>query len=121
MWRYMTGWESEDHRCGVCGDYQSHCANFGHKGLIRRRWQGLGCGLAPFSDVRVLKVKLGSPAGISADQAMLMAVRRPAPTLYVDANGLEFEEAIAMCNWLASGVKYVEQPAARGGKKSTGT
>jgi len=25
--------------------------------------------------------------------------------------GLEFEEAIAMCNWLASvGVKYVEQP-----------
>jgi len=41
-----------------------------------------------FSDVRVLK--LGSPAGISADQAMLMAVREeaPAPTLYVDANGV---------------------------------
>ena len=42
-----------------------------------------------FTDVRALKVKLGSPGGISADRAMLMAVREeaPDPTLYVDANG----------------------------------
>ena len=67
-----------------------------------------------FTDVRVLKVKLGSPSGILADQEMLMAVREEAPEqeLYVDANGgWNLEEAIAMCNWLASlGVKYVEQP-----------
>lgn len=74
-----------------------------------------------FSDVRVLKVKLGSPAGISADQAMLMAVRSeaPAPALYVDANGgWSLSEAIVMCNWLASvGVKYVEQPLPQGEEK----
>jgi L-alanine-DL-glutamate epimerase-like enolase superfamily enzyme len=75
-----------------------------------------------FTDVGVLKVKLGSPSGISADRAMLMAVREeaPAPALYVDANGgWSLEEAIAMCNWLASvGVKYVEQPLPRGEEKS---
>ena len=75
-----------------------------------------------FTDVRVLKVKLGSPGGISADQAMLMAVREeaPDPALYVDANGgWNLDEAIAMCNWLASvGVKYVEQPLPRGEEKS---
>ena len=75
-----------------------------------------------FTDVRVLKLKLGSPGGISADQAMLMAVREeaPDPTLYVDANGgWSLEEAIAMCNWLPSvGVKYVEQPLPRGEEKS---
>jgi len=65
--------------------------------------------------VRVLKVKLGSPAGISADQAMLMAVRERLHQRYMlMLMGLEFEEAIAMCNWLASvGVKYVEQPLPR--------
>ena len=67
-----------------------------------------------FADVHVLKVKLGSPSGIEADQAMLMAVREEAPVqeLLVDANGgWSLQEAIAMSNWLASkGVKYVEQP-----------
>ena len=75
-----------------------------------------------FTDVRVFKVKLGSPGGISADQAMLMAVREeaPDPALYVDANGgWSLDEAIIMCNWLASvGVKYVEQPLPRGEEKS---
>ncbi len=75
-----------------------------------------------YKDVRVLKVKLGSPAGIAADQAMLMAVREeaPAPALYVDANGgWNLSEAIAMCNWLASvGVKYVEQPLPQGEEKN---
>lgn len=71
-----------------------------------------------FTDVRVLKVKLGSPDGISADQAMLMAVREEAlgQDLYVDANGgWSLDEAIAMCNWLENlGVKYVEQPLPQG-------
>jgi len=75
-----------------------------------------------FTDVRVLKVKLGSPAGIKADQTMLMAVREEAPALelYVDANGgWSLEDAIAMCNWLANqGVKYVEQPLPRGEENS---
>lgn len=67
-----------------------------------------------FTDVRVFKVKLGSPSGVEADQAMLMAVREEAPgqELFVDANGgWSLEEAIAMSSWLATmGVKYVEQP-----------
>ncbi len=77
-----------------------------------------------FMDVRVLKVKLGSPNGIDADRKMLMAVREEAPRqdLYVDANGgWGLEEAIEMCSWLArQGVKYVEQPLARGMEKSLG-
>lgn len=75
-----------------------------------------------FTDVRVLKVKLGSPEGIEADRAMLMAVREEAPDieLFVDANGgWSLEDAIAMCDWLAlRGVKYVEQPLARGEEKN---
>lgn len=71
-----------------------------------------------FTDVRVLKVKLGSPTGISADREMLMAVREEAPAqdLYVDANGgWSLEDAIAMCNWLEGlSVKYVEQPLPQG-------
>ncbi|KAB8316689.1 dipeptide epimerase [Tolypothrix campylonemoides VB511288] len=70
------------------------------------------------TDVRVLKVKLGSPDGIGADQKMLMAVREEAPALelYVDANGgWSLEDAVQMCNWLVDiGVKYVEQPLPRG-------
>lgn len=75
-----------------------------------------------FTDVRVLKVKLGSPDGIKADRAMLTAVREEAPVLelYVDANGgWNLEEAKAMCDWLAAfGVKYVEQPLLQGEEKS---
>ena len=70
------------------------------------------------TDVRVLKVKLGSPDGIAADQKMLTAVREEAPALelYVDANGgWSLKDAVLMCNWLADiGVKYVEQPLPRG-------
>ncbi|ARV61807.1 dipeptide epimerase [Nostocales cyanobacterium HT-58-2] len=70
------------------------------------------------TEVRVFKVKLGSPDGIAADQKMLMAVREeaPEPKLYVDANGgWSLEDAVQMCNWLADlDVKYVEQPLPRG-------
>ncbi|HEY9610110.1 dipeptide epimerase [Allocoleopsis sp.] len=68
----------------------------------------------PLTGGRVLKIKLGSPAGIEADREMLLAVREEAPQaqLLVDANGgWSLEEAVTMCDWLASqGVKYVEQP-----------
>lgn len=75
-----------------------------------------------FTDVRLFKVKLGSPDGIDADKKMLLAVREeaPLPEFFVDANGgWSLEDAIAMCNWLANlGIKYVEQPLPRGQEKS---
>lgn len=65
-------------------------------------------------DAKVLKIKLGNPAGIEADKAMFSAVREEAPTatFTVDANGgWNLAEAIAMANWLGGrGVKYIEQP-----------
>lgn len=71
--------------------------------------------------VRVLKVKLGSPDGIEADKAMLMAVREEAPDIHisVDANGgWSLDNALKMCNWLAEmGVNYVEQPLSKGQEK----
>ena len=77
-----------------------------------RDWRAVG-------DVRAFKVKLGSPAGIAADQAMFGAVRAEVPThfrLSVDANGgWSVEDAQAMSVWLADrGVDHLEQPLARG-------
>ncbi|WP_445637019.1 Dipeptide epimerase [Nostoc sp. DSM 114161] len=75
-----------------------------------------------FTDVRLFKVKLGSPDGIEADQKMLLAVQQaaPEPEFFVDANGgWSLEDAIAMCHWLADlGIKYVEQPLPRGQETS---
>ena len=69
-------------------------------------------------DIKVLKIKLGSTAGIEADKAMLLAVQEVAPVqeLFVDANGgWSLEDAVTMCDWLGElGVKYVEQPLPRG-------
>jgi L-alanine-DL-glutamate epimerase-like enolase superfamily enzyme len=71
-----------------------------------------------FMDVQLFKVKLGSPAGITADQEMLLAVQAEAggKDVFVDANGgWSLTDAISMCGWLADlGIKYVEQPLARG-------
>lgn len=69
--------------------------------------------------VPTLKVKLGSSAGIAADQAMLIAIREEAPTnarISVDANGgWTLSDAIKMSCWLAEqDVSYVEQPLPRG-------
>ena len=65
-------------------------------------------------DVKMIKLKLGSPAGIKADKAMLEAIRACAPKtkLMVDANGgWEFDDAVAMSEFLAQqGVEYIEQP-----------
>ncbi len=69
---------------------------------------------------RALKIKLGSPDGIEADQAMFAAVHEAASgsgaVLRVDANGgWSLEEARAMMGWLAErGVEYVEQPLVKG-------
>ena len=71
---------------------------------------------------RVLKVKLGQPAGIEADQAMFAAAQEAVATLArpllwrVDANGgWDVGEALAMMTWLAArGVELVEQPLADG-------
>lgn len=68
---------------------------------------------------RALKVKLGSPEGIAADQAMFAAVEEAVPKgviLRVDANGgWNLADAKAMCRWLADrGVEYVEQPLPQG-------
>jgi L-Ala-D/L-Glu epimerase len=69
--------------------------------------------------VKAVKVKLGSPAGIEADQAMLMAVKTVMPPdakLSIDANGgWSLNDAIALSHWLAEqGVTYMEQPLAAG-------
>ncbi|MEA5420131.1 dipeptide epimerase [Spirulina sp. CCNP1310] len=65
---------------------------------------------------KVFKVKLGSPQGIAADQAMFSAVQAAAPdgSFSVDANGgWDLEGAIAMAHWLADrGVQHLEQPLA---------
>lgn len=70
--------------------------------------------------IRALKVKLGAPAGIEADQAMFAQVvesaRRYQVALRVDANGgWNTEEALYMMKWLAKrGAEYVEQPLREG-------
>lgn len=77
-----------------------------------RQWRSVG-------DVRAIKIKLGSTAGIAADQAMFDAVRAEAGApmrLSVDANGgWGVEDACRMSAWLAErGIDYLEQPLARG-------
>lgn len=72
-----------------------------------------------FAPVQALKIKLGNPIGIEADQAMFLAVRAIAPPnlqLSVDANGgWTLKDALYMSQWLAEhGVTYLEQPLARG-------
>ncbi|NJM47830.1 MAG: dipeptide epimerase [Alkalinema sp. RU_4_3] len=82
-----------------------------------RDWLGLD------PEIQTLKVKLGSPLGIEADQAMLEAVRAAAPHIQkmsVDANGgWALEDAIAMSYWLADrGITYLEQPLNRADEAS---
>lgn len=72
-----------------------------------------------FLPIRALKVKLGSPEGIEADQAMLQAVLAVTPAelkVSIDANGgWSLANAILMCDWLTEqGITYIEQPLARG-------
>jgi L-alanine-DL-glutamate epimerase-like enolase superfamily enzyme len=65
-------------------------------------------------DIKIVKVKLGSPGGIAADKRMLLAIKQEFPQirLTVDANGgWSLADAVMICDWLATqGVEYVEQP-----------
>ncbi len=71
-----------------------------------------------YADIKVLKVKLGSPEGIEADKKMFLAVVEAAPVqdVFVDANGgWSLADAVEMGNWLGKmGIKYIEQPLAKG-------
>ncbi|MFN7878315.1 MAG: mandelate racemase/muconate lactonizing enzyme family protein [Pirellula sp.] len=67
--------------------------------------------------IRGIKVKMGSPAGIKADQDMMEAIRDKLPAhayVGVDANGgWRLDQAIEMSKWLGSrGVVHIEQPLA---------
>ncbi|MFK8183566.1 MAG: dipeptide epimerase [Phormidesmis sp.] len=67
--------------------------------------------------VASVKVKLGSPSGIAADQAMFEAVLAEVPKgakVSIDANGgWTLQGAISMAHWLHTrGVTYLEQPLA---------
>ena len=72
------------------------------------------------TDIRSLKIKLGSPQGIDADKAMFSQVVDSAKgydvTLRVDANGgWDVDQARQMMQWLAQrGTEYVEQPLKEG-------
>ncbi|MEO1467149.1 MAG: enolase C-terminal domain-like protein, partial [Cyanobacteria bacterium J06633_1] len=65
-------------------------------------------------DFKMLKLKLGSPAGIEADKLMVEAICHAAPDMRitVDANGgWNLPDAIYMSQWLADrSVEYIEQP-----------
>lgn len=65
--------------------------------------------------VAAVKVKLGSPAGIAADQAMFNMLLPHVPVgakVSIDANGgWALKEALIMADWLAErSVTYLEQP-----------
>ena len=84
-----------------------------------RDWLGMGTMAMPFEGIQALKVKLGNPDGIEADQAMLLAVKAAAPhisQISIDANGgWNLEQALFMAHWLADqGITYIEQPLAKG-------
>ncbi len=82
-------------------------------------WLGKGSLQMPWQGIQALKVKLGNPAGIEADKALLQAVQSAAggiSKLSVDANGgWDLATALTMADWLAEqGVTYIEQPLAKG-------
>ncbi|MBF2028252.1 MAG: dipeptide epimerase [Oscillatoriales cyanobacterium C42_A2020_001] len=84
-----------------------------------RDWLGQGEVKVPFHGIQVLKVKLGSPAGLEADKAMLLAVKAAAShisQISIDANGgWSLEQALQMADWLAEqGITSIEQPLAKG-------
>jgi L-alanine-DL-glutamate epimerase-like enolase superfamily enzyme len=72
------------------------------------------------SSAKALKIKLGAPQGIEADQQMfeqvLQSIQKYQLKIRVDANGgWSTQEAIYMMKWLADrGVEYIEQPLEEG-------
>jgi L-alanine-DL-glutamate epimerase-like enolase superfamily enzyme len=82
-------------------------------------WLGKGTVAMPLHGIQALKLKLGSPEGVEADKAMLLAVKEVAQgitQISVDANGgWNLPTAVMMSDWLAEqGVTYLEQPLAKG-------
>ncbi len=82
-------------------------------------WLGKGTIAAPLQGIQALKIKLGNPDGMEADQAMLLAVKAAAPhisQISVDANGgWNVNAALKMAFWLADqGITYIEQPLPKG-------
>ncbi|PSB18599.1 dipeptide epimerase [Phormidesmis priestleyi ULC007] len=82
-------------------------------------WLGKGTIAAPLQGIQALKIKLGNPDGMEADQAMLLAVKAAAPhisQISVDANGgWNVNTALKMSFWLADqGITYIEQPLLKG-------
>lgn len=78
----------------------------------RQRWQQWQ---AQVPTIQSVKVKLGSSAGIAADQALMEALLPlipPGTKISVDANGgWQLPDAMAMAAWLADRrVTYIEQP-----------
>ncbi|NEQ48925.1 MAG: dipeptide epimerase [Leptolyngbya sp. SIO3F4] len=74
-----------------------------------RRWH------SDYPDLRSIKIKLGSPAGIEADQAMFSALQsefRSHDKISIDANGgWTLDDAKTMATWLSErNVTYLEQP-----------
>lgn len=68
---------------------------------------------------KAVKVKLGSPDGMEADQAMMATVLEvvpPGAKVSIDANGgWSLKDALTMSSWLAErGVAYIEQPLPMG-------
>ena len=72
------------------------------------------------TSIKALKIKLGAPEGIQADQEMfaqvLESTQKYNVKIRVDANGgWSTEDAIFMMKWLADrGVDYIEQPLEEG-------
>ena len=72
------------------------------------------------SSAKALKIKLGSPEGIEADQQMfakvIESIHKSQLKIRVDANGgWSTEEAKYMIKWLSDrGVEYIEQPLDEG-------
>lgn len=65
-------------------------------------------------DAKIIKIKLGNPLGIEADQEMFLALHQEIPDkiLTVDANGgWSLDNSIKMSHFLENyPVKYIEQP-----------
>ncbi|MEB3295819.1 MAG: dipeptide epimerase [Synechococcales bacterium] len=82
-------------------------------------WLGKGTLQTPAHSIQALKLKLGNPAGIEADRAMVLAVQEAAPEIRhisIDANGgWTLTQALEMAEWLHDrGIAYLEQPLPKG-------
>ncbi|GAB4216740.1 MAG: dipeptide epimerase [Synechococcales cyanobacterium] len=88
---------------------------------LQQWWQ-----VIPPEDLGAIKLKLGNPVGIPADQALVTAVLAelsPGVKISVDANGgWTVADTLRMAEWLAErGVSLIEQPLPRGQEEDLAT